>query len=431
MITQRLYKDSRETTHNQAFIKVVTGPQTELIEVREFFTLGRDDSNMLCLNDDYVSTRHARIEKRGDGFYLRDLRSRNGTFLNGAQIMEAVLADGDRMRIGRSEIVFQHQKDSTNPKQLLISKNKAWAQQLDRLPSMAASELPVLILGPSGAGKELLARQTHELSGRSHGPFVSVNCSALSESLVESELFGHVKGSFTGSMHDRKGAFESARGGTLFLDEIGDLPLPLQPKLLRALENKEIKPVGSDRVIQTDVRVVAATHQNLMSKVAQKEFREDLFYRLNVIQITPPALKDRIEDFDTLLYGFAKHMRVRFSFPAIQQLKEYSWPGNIRELKNTVARAKALFDSREIRPEHVEQLIDLHKASQDAAPAHTLGGLPVIKEIERQMIIDRLIAHRGNQRQAAASLNMPKSTLHDRIRSYGINVSDLVRGSRA
>jgi len=167
----------------------------------------------------------------------------------------------------------------------------------------------------------------HDYSGRSEGPFVSVNCSALTESLVESELFGHVKGSFTGATSDRKGAFEAARGGTLFLDEIGDLPLSLQPKLLRALENQEIKPVGSDKTLKTDVRIVTATHKNLEKLVIEKTFRSDLFFRIHVVKISIPSLKERMEDFEDLLYHFSREMRVRFSVGAIEKLKEHSWPG--------------------------------------------------------------------------------------------------------
>ena len=197
------------------------------------------------------------------------------------------------------------------------------------LSSVATSSCPVLILGPSGTGKDVLANAIHNSSKKSGAPFISVNCSALTETLVESELFGHTKGSFTDAVSDRKGAFEAARGGTLFLDEIGDLPYSLQAKLLRALENNEIRPVGSDRSIKTDVRIIAATHQNLYNKIRDGEFRADLFYRLNVITIETPALKERIEDFDNLLYSFARQMRVRFSFNAIKTLKKHDWPGNI------------------------------------------------------------------------------------------------------
>ncbi|MEQ1878593.1 MAG: sigma 54-interacting transcriptional regulator, partial [Bdellovibrionia bacterium] len=255
--------------------------------------------------------------------------------------------------------------------------------------------------------------------------FVSVNCSALSESLVESELFGHVKGSFTGATHDRKGAFEAARGGTLFLDEIGDLPPALQPKLLRALENREIRPVGADRTVETDVRIIAATHQNLRYKIQTGMFRSDLYFRLNVIKINIPDLKDRSEDFEDILNTFCKEMRVRFSYPAILELKKHSWPGNIRELKNAVARASALFQGVRIDEARIPQLIDAVPIQE--IPESQAANMPFIKELEREMIRQRLVANQGNQRKTAADLNMPKSTLHDRIKSYGIDVDGLLK----
>lgn len=401
--------------------------RAQQVEVGEFLTIGRDCSNQLAIEDDTASTRHARIERKPQGFLLRDLRSRNGTYINGARIFEAQLSDGDRVRIGQTEFLFAWKRELASAV-LLNSRNLTWQAQLDKLPGIAESQFPVLLNGPSGAGKEILAQSLHRLSTRKNGPFVSVNCSALSESLVESELFGHVRGSFTGATGDRKGAFEAARGGTLFLDEIGDLPLALQPKLLRALENNQIRPVGSDRSIETDVRIVAATHHDLKKLVQEEKFRADLFFRLNVIQLKAPALIDRMEDFEDLLYGFAKSMRVRFSFGAIETLKRHSWPGNIRELKNTVARAKAFWGNEEIKDADITQLIDQVSENEGQLQARTeslKAGRSVIKEIELEMIRARLVANRGNQRKTAADLGMPKSTLHDRIKIYGIDVDKL------
>lgn len=367
--------------------------------------------------------RHARIELKEHGYLIRDLRSTLGTYVNETRISEAWLQPGDEIRIGHSVCVFQPagHEDAEFP---LSSKCPSWAEQLKRVASVSRSPFPVLLLGPSGTGKEILAEAIHNHSARREGPFVRVNCSALTETLVESELFGHVKGSFTGAIADRKGAFESARGGTLFLDEIGDLPYGLQAKLLRALENNEIRPVGSDRTVQTDVRILAATHQNLFEKIHNGGFRTDLYYRLNVVAIQPPTLAERMEDFEDLLYAFAKQMRVRFSHGAIQKLKKHTWPGNIRELKNTVARASAFFPRKQIEEADVIEILD----RAGLPPSMTAGGapapateLPVIKEIERQMIIKRLIANHGNQRRTAQDLGMPKSTLHDRLKLYNID----------
>ncbi len=398
------------------------GGETEIHEIGEFFSLGRDHENTLSLADPFISTRHARIEQRAQGYFLRDLRSRNGTYLNGTSVVEAQLSCGDRIRVGQTEFIFSHIRDQKTQNLHLKSKNVLWNEQLQKLSSIAQSEMPVLLSGPSGSGKEILAQSLHRYSDRVRNPFISVNCSALSESLVESELFGHIKGSFTGASSDRKGAFESARGGTLFLDEIGDLPLPLQPKLLRALENQEIRPVGSDRSIQTDVRIIAATHKSLKKLVMEGSFRADLYFRLHVVQIQSPALYERIEDFEDLLFLFAKDLRVRFSFAAIERLKSHSWPGNIRELKNTVSRARALYPDRQVEAEDVESLIDRMPGHQWPVQRE-----PAIKSIEREMICDRLLANRGNQRRTALELGLPKSTLHDRIKAYNINIEELLQ----
>jgi DNA-binding NtrC family response regulator len=395
-----------------------------VVEIGDFYTLGRNASNHMVLNDPFVSQRHARIEKRGALFVLKDLRSSNGTLLNETPIIEATLTPNDRIRIGETQFLFaSHKKDAT---ELPKTRNPEWKKQLEKLPAFASTEHTVLIIGPSGSGKEVLAHLIHKLSPRRHGPFIAINCSALSEQLIESELFGHVKGSFTGASNDRKGAFEEARGGTLFLDEIGDLPIHLQPKLLRALENHEIRPVGSDKTIQTQVRVLAATHKNLYEKIMAKEFREDLYHRLNVCRISPPSLIDRIEDFETLIYSLAKENRVRFSFAAIEKLKDHSWPGNIRELKNVVSRAAAYFPGQQIEPDHLTQLVDeIPKANSSL-----MDNLPPLKELERELIIKNLEKYNGNQRKAAEELKMPKSTLHDRVKAYGINPFSFKKRSR-
>lgn len=307
------------------------------------------------------------------------------------------------------------------PRFPMQSRNLNWNTELQSLQKVSQTEFPVLILGPSGTGKDLIAQTLHKCSPREFAPFVSVNCSALTETLIESELFGHVKGAFTGALYDRKGAFESARGGTLFLDEIGDLPFSLQAKLLRCLENNEIRPVGSDKIIKTNVRVIAATHQNLIQKIREGLFRADLFFRLNVISVSVPSLKDRMDDFEDLLQVFAKQMRVRFSYDAIQKLKMHSWPGNIRELRNLVSRAAAVYPKEQIDLLKVERLLKglsspSSSPEEERPPRHS-----VIKEMERQLILKKLEENRGNQRRTAHDLRMPKSTLNDRLRQYNIN----------
>lgn len=428
MPTQTL-QNSQKTQVSRAFLSLTERGRRQLIVVDSFLTLGRGPSNTIQLEDPFVSERHLRIEKKGRGFLLTDLRSRNGTLVNGTLISEAWLQDQDRIQVGEREIIFSIRKPEEDPTQFYSSKNSSWQEQLHRIPSMAKTQFPVLITGASGTGKEILARLIHEKSTRKTEPFVSVNCSALSENLIESELFGHIKGSFTGAEQNRKGAFQSAQGGTLFLDEIGDLPLSLQPKLLRALENNEVRPVGSDQNISINVRIVAATHSTLKNKVQKGEFREDLYYRLHVLQIHPPQLKHRLEDFESLLYTFAKKYKVSFSFAAIQHLKSHSWPGNIRELKNAVARASALFTSDRVDLDQARTLIDPipTQNSLDLKKNLNLSNFQDLKSVEKQLICKKLIETKGNQKQAAEALGIPKSTLHDRIRSYQINIKEMLQ----
>lgn len=391
------------------------------IGIPEFMLLGKDPACSIIVDSEQVADRHCKIERRNQGYSIIDLRTPAGTFVNSTKIAEAFLQEGDEICVGGNYFTFTFNGYGQDQQIGLKSKNMVWSQQLSTLKNIAQTQFPVLILGPSGTGKEVLSEAIHNNSPRAHGPLIKVNCSALTETLVESELFGHIKGSFTGAIADRKGAFEAARGGTLFLDEIGDLPLGLQAKLLRAIENEEIRPVGSDRSVKTDLRILAATHQNLRSKIQAGEFRTDLYFRLGVITITPPALTARMEDFEDLLYGFAKKMRVRFSFGAIQKMKKHSWPGNIRELRNSVARASAYFPKTSIEEAHVDSIIDGSSYDPALIAGISSGQLPVIKEIEKQMILKRLAANNGNQRQTANDLGIPKSTLHDRLRAYNID----------
>lgn len=393
----------------------------------DFAHIGSDSSCQIQIRQNRVESKHSRLEVKGQQLIIKDMRTQSGTLVNGAYIIEAILKDGDLITVGSSDIVV-HDLEAVKKEFPLKSRYEYWNEQLKTLSTVALTKHPILLLGPSGSGKDVIAQTLHQNSPQCRAPFLSVNCSALTETLIESELFGHIKGSFTGAISDRKGAFESARFGTLFLDEIGDLPYGLQAKLLRALENGEIRPVGSDRNIKTNVRIIAATHQNLYQKIREGSFRSDLFYRLNVITVEVPSLKERIEDFDDLIYQFARQLKVRFSYNALQLLKRHEWQGNIRELKNVVARAGALYPKQFIEEKHIDILLNKKERLAHAPTGVSYAGsnetqqLSVIKEIERQMILKRLAANQGNQKRTAVDLGMPKSTLHDRIKNYNISI---------
>ncbi|HSA89803.1 MAG TPA: sigma 54-interacting transcriptional regulator, partial [Burkholderiales bacterium] len=247
----------------------------------------------------------------------------------------------------------------------LITRSPAMEDLLAQARRVAASDASVCLYGASGTGKELLARAIHRASARAQGPFVAVNCGAIPEGLLESELFGHKKGSFTGAVSDRRGLFQAAQGGTLFLDEIGDMPLALQVKLLRALEERKIRPVGSHETFDVDVRVIAATHRKLEERIASGEFREDLYYRLNVVKLYIPTLAERREDIPLLANTFLTRLGVRyrrdrltFSPEALQLLVSAPWPGNVRQLLNVVEQAVALSATEVIPESLVRQAID-------------------------------------------------------------------------
>ena len=415
-VTKRIHKNNLQKSIT-GFLSWFSQATFEQREINEFMSIGRDSGQMIILSDPFISRRHVRIEKKRDHYVLKDMSSRNGVFLNGNKVFSALLKDQDRIQVGKTEFIFSSKRFQKNRQTFNHSLNSSWNKQLSRIPTMAQTDFPVLILGPSGSGKEHLAQMMHSQSLRNSGPYVSVNCSALTENLAESEFFGHVRGSYTGANQDRMGAFRSAHKGTLFLDEIGDLPLCLQPKLLRALESKEIKPVGSDQSIKVDVRIVTATHQNLQSKVLDKTFREDLYFRLHVLELTPPALADRMEDFENILSMLSMEFGVSFSSSAIMALKNHQWPGNIRELRNTVARAKALFPNMTLKAENIKEIIDSVYEQNISQPSEKL---PFLKQVEKEILIKTLKEYKGSRTAAAHRLNIPRTTFSRKLRLYGI-----------
>ncbi len=312
----------------------------------------------------------------------------------------------------------------------ILGRSQAIKDMLQIISTVAPTEATVLITGESGTGKELVARALHEGSARADKPLVTVNCAALAENLLESELFGHEKGSFTGADRRREGRFMQADGGTLFLDEIGEMPLPLQAKLLRALQQGEVQRVGSDAPITVDVRVLAATNRDLRLEAAEKRFREDLYFRLNVISIEVPSLCKRSEDIPLLAAHFLQRFAERnrknikgFAPQALDSMLRYSWPGNVRELENAVERAVILCNGDLITGRELPaSVVDAPAVEMEAAIPEgdiSLAGLS-LDTVERRAIEETLRQTGDNKSEAARRLGITRATLHNKLRKYGL-----------
>jgi DNA-binding NtrC family response regulator len=335
-------------------LRVVFGPNAGL-EVdlpAAGVVIGASAAADVTLEDPAVSSRHCSVRPNATGFEVTDLGSRNGTFFDGAAIARATVPVGAALRLGGSVIQLMPAEEVIEiPPSArasfggLVGSSVPMRRIYALLERASAASAPVLLIGESGTGKELCARAVHDASARKDGPFVVFDCGAASENLIESDLFGHVRGAFTGADRDRPGAFALAHGGTLFLDEIGDLPLRLQPKLLRLLESGETQALGGKSPTRYDVRIVAATHRDLRAEVARGSFRGDVYYRLAVVEVHLPALRERIEDVPELVRVFLRKDGVPdhdLTSKNLDRLLAYAWPGNVRELRNVVARGVAL-----------------------------------------------------------------------------------------
>ena len=318
--------------------------------------------------------------------------------------------------------VLSQAAERTSRFQDLIGASPVMQQLYDQLTRIADTETSILITGESGTGKELVARSLHAKSRRHDKPFVPVNCAALPDTLLESELFGHAKGAFTDARSDRKGLFLQAEGGTLFLDEIGEMPLTMQPKLLRALEESRVRPVGSDREVPFDVRIITATNRDLETAIEENRFREDLFFRINVIQLDMPSLRSRGTDVLLLAQHFTQQFAQRtakdvegLSEAVAEKLLNYSWPGNVRELRNVIERAVALTRYNKLAVEDLPEKIRDYRSSQVFIGGEDPSELVPVEEVERRYIEHVLRTVDGNKTLAARILGLDRKTLYRKL----------------
>jgi DNA-binding NtrC family response regulator len=371
--------------------------------------VGRADDNDLVLPDRAASLRHCRFEPSADGLLVRDLGSSNGTFVNGVRVERALLGAGAGLRVGRSELrIVERDGESRLCGSELVAESASMLAVLAEAERAAHLPWPALIVGESGSGKEGIAALLHSHGPRRARPFVALNAGGVPAELVESELFGHERGAFTGASGARRGVFEQADGGTLFLDEIGELPLPLQARLLRVLESAEVRRVGAESARKVDVRVVCATHRDLRAMVCDGSFRQDLYFRIARIVLDVPPLRARPDDLHALVRHVLRELAPtvgtrELSDSAMGSLRAYPWPGNVRELRNVLSAAAALSCAASIDRPEIERAI---------ARLGGLGSPRTSPDTLRQTVEQ----HGGNLAAAARALGLARSTLRDRLK---------------
>ncbi|APR85781.1 Response regulator of zinc sigma-54-dependent two-component system [Minicystis rosea] len=397
--------------------------------------IGTAPANDLVLADQTVSRHHCSISATPQGFLLRDLGSSNGTWVGNVRLREGYVESGSRVRVGRTTLRIDREDEdicealsADDRFGSLLGSSSAMRRIFAALPRVAQSESTVLLEGETGTGKGVLASAIHGASARTSGPLVVLDCTAIPPTLVESELFGHVKGAFTGAASDRAGAFEQAKGGTIFIDEIGELPLDMQPKLLRALEERSVKRVGGNQRINIDARVIAATNRDLRTEVNRGSFRADLYYRLNVVRIHVPPLRDRTGDIEQLAKYFYAELVPDRPMPRdlLDMFRRQTWPGNVRELRAAVERA-VLFDDPALLALGSDE-----NRSDDNAPTEAfdpdvpfrMAKQRAADRWERGWVRELMSRAKGNLSEASRMARMDRSHLRTLLRKYGLRGGD-------
>ncbi|HVO29495.1 MAG TPA: sigma 54-interacting transcriptional regulator, partial [bacterium] len=447
--TQIKYVDGKASSLSlvKSRLVVVDGPDRgkEMVVGKDSIKIGTFKGCDFVLTDKTVSRSHCEIRTMDDGFILRDEGSTNGTVMDGYRVREIYLKPGTIFHVGKTAIRFQPLSERveiplSNQTRFgsVIGVSVKMREVFGILEKIAPTDLTVLIEGETGTGKEVVARSIHTNSTRKNKAFIVVDCGAIPRNLIESELFGHEKGSFTGATEQRKGAFELANGGTIFLDELGELPLDLQPKLLRALENREIRRIGSATPVQLDVRVIAATNRNLMEMVTNNTFREDLFFRLAVAKVRIPPLRERKEDIPALVEGFLAQMTadaaedkegtpIAFGVTekAMQALTANNWAGNVRELRNVIERAIFLSSTGTVDLEDI--MLDPRQAagappsaSYDLESPFKDAKNKIIETFERAYLRNLLTRNKGNISRSAREADIERKYLKDLMKKHGL-----------
>ncbi|MBM4164429.1 MAG: FHA domain-containing protein [Lentisphaerae bacterium] len=422
---------------------VVSGPLQgqEFVVNKEVFTIGLGEHNDLALEDSTISKRHCEISVDQGGYHIRDLGSTNGTIVQGVTVTSACLAPGAEIQIGKTRLIFCPLQEASD---IPLSRHESFGKALGRSVAMrrvfylaetyAPTDATIMITGETGTGKEVLAEEIHLHSPRCKKPFIVIDCAAMAKDLIESELFGHVKGAFTGANADRMGAFEAADGGTIFLDEIGDLLPDLQPKLLRVLEKREIRRVGCNKTNKINVRIICATNRNLAHEVNEGRFREDLYYRLSVVQMELPPLRRRKDDIALLVRKFLTDLHgpdamkdVANFDRGLDVLKRHDWPGNVRELRNLIEVA---FYS-EHRPVELSAFLSLGNLRTNRSPVPAEAPMAadkpfkdakndIIDHFERGYLQELLARNNHNISRSAREAGIERAYLQRLVKKHAL-----------
>lgn len=413
-----------EDLSRRDFTLAYQGPKGEhTIAIDHHATVGSASRATVHLPDRTVSRLHCELRERDGELWVKDLESKNGTWVNGVRVLEACVPEGARLQLGQSELrvgrelqertvgLWPHERFGS-----MVGRSVQSRELFSTLHRFAATNAPVLILGETGTGKDEAARAVHTFSPRNRKPFVVLDCTAFSEQLIESELFGHARGAFTGAIADREGAFEAADRGTLFLDEVGELPLEFQTRLLRVLETGEVRRLGEHEVRKVDVRIIAATHRDLRKMVNAGTFREDLYFRLAVLEVTMPPLRERPDDIELLYRALAPKGAPEPSDELLAEIRRQSWPGNIRQLRNYLVRHFAGLPQPE----------GAFEAESLALPAPDIDTpFKVLREqwnahLERTYFKKLLARHDTNVTETARAAGVSRAHLHELIKRHGL-----------